>query len=248
MADRLTQIVLVHGASHGGWCWEVVAPMLRDMGYKVETPDLPGLGDDQTPLEGITIQCYIDRVVETVKAINEPVLLLGHSMGCSVVAGAAEVVPDRIGKLVFLAGPMPKDGESTFSGRDLLAQFKGPSAIDAMKPHPTIPNAVDFDSSMADKIFYNTCPPEIIPKLVARLRPQPVAPMAAPLHLTDARYGKVRKVYIVCEADHTFPAGAQHWQCDRMPEAKKYTLPTDHSPFYSDPKGLVAIIDAEART
>jgi hypothetical protein len=142
---------------------------------------------------------------------------------------------------------MPQDGESTFSGRALLTQIKGRSAVEAMKPHPTIPDAIDFDGSMAGEIFYNTCPPEIVAKLVARLKPQPVAPMATPLHLTDARYGKVRKTYIVCEADHTFPAAAQQWQCDRMPEATKYTLPTDHSPFYSAPKELVAIIDAEAR-
>ena len=37
--------VLVHGAWHGGWCWNRVAPLLRDAGHEVFTPTLTGLGE-----------------------------------------------------------------------------------------------------------------------------------------------------------------------------------------------------------
>ena len=36
--DSPTTFVLVHGAWHGGWCWNKVAPMLRAAGHQVFTP------------------------------------------------------------------------------------------------------------------------------------------------------------------------------------------------------------------
>ena len=41
---------LVHGAWHGGWCWEEVTPLLEAAGHRAYAPDLPGLGEDRTPL------------------------------------------------------------------------------------------------------------------------------------------------------------------------------------------------------
>ena len=37
--------VLVHGAWHGGWCWQRVADRLRRDGHAVFTPTLTGLGE-----------------------------------------------------------------------------------------------------------------------------------------------------------------------------------------------------------
>ena len=37
--------VLLHGAWHGGWCWERVAAPLRARGHRVTTPTQTGLGE-----------------------------------------------------------------------------------------------------------------------------------------------------------------------------------------------------------
>lgn len=37
--------VLLHGAWHGGWCWERVADLLRMRGHRVTTPTQTGLGE-----------------------------------------------------------------------------------------------------------------------------------------------------------------------------------------------------------
>jgi pimeloyl-ACP methyl ester carboxylesterase len=58
------RIVLVHGASHGAWCWERLTPLLERLGYQVQAPDLPGLGADPTPPTAVTFEDYVDRVVE----------------------------------------------------------------------------------------------------------------------------------------------------------------------------------------
>ena len=41
----MQDIVLIHGAWHGGWCWEDVTPLLEAAGYRVHTPTLPGLAE-----------------------------------------------------------------------------------------------------------------------------------------------------------------------------------------------------------
>ena len=41
----MTTFVLVHGAWHGGWCWDRVAPLLRAAGHEVHAPTLTGLSE-----------------------------------------------------------------------------------------------------------------------------------------------------------------------------------------------------------
>ncbi|WP_210750076.1 alpha/beta fold hydrolase [Nocardia gamkensis] len=41
----MTTFVLVHGAWHGPWVWECVAPLLHAAGAHTLTPDLSSVGD-----------------------------------------------------------------------------------------------------------------------------------------------------------------------------------------------------------
>ncbi len=241
----LRRIVLVHGAFHGAWCWEKLVPLLASRGYDVDVLDLPGLGDDPTPVKEVTLQSYIDRVVEVVSAQPEPVLLLGHSMGGAPISGAGEAMPEQIGKLVYLTAILPKDSESLLSMIEIASRFPEPSVASAIRP--SVDGAYEFAPDVARQMFYNTCPPDVADRAVARLRPQAERPLADALHLSHSRWGSIPKTYIVCARDRTLPPDAQHWWCERAPEVKKRVMDTDHSPFYSDPEGLAAIIDEEAR-
>ncbi len=42
----MSTYVLIHGAWHGGWCWNKVVPLLEQAGHKVIAPDLPSHGKD----------------------------------------------------------------------------------------------------------------------------------------------------------------------------------------------------------
>jgi pimeloyl-ACP methyl ester carboxylesterase len=111
--------VLIHGAWHGGWCWDKVVPLLEKEGHKVEAPDLPGHGNDKTPIPEISLQAYADRVCEVLDAQSEPVILVGHSMGGGVISQAAEYRPEKVKTLVYLAAFLLRNGES------LLQVFMG---------------------------------------------------------------------------------------------------------------------------
>ena len=41
----MATFVLIHGAWHGGWCWERVTPWLRAAGHRVYAPTLAGLAE-----------------------------------------------------------------------------------------------------------------------------------------------------------------------------------------------------------
>jgi len=60
--------ILVHGAWHGGWCWQRVRPFLRAAGHEVFTPTLTGLGE-RSHLAGpeIDLNTHIQDVVNVLE-------------------------------------------------------------------------------------------------------------------------------------------------------------------------------------
>src|SRR5215469_9124435 len=54
----MSTYVFVHGAWHGSWCWDKVVPLLEQAGHQVEALDLPGNGQDKTPIREITLATY----------------------------------------------------------------------------------------------------------------------------------------------------------------------------------------------
>src|SRR5262245_54633440 len=84
--------LLIHGAWHGGWCWEKVAPRLREAGHMAPAPTLAGQ----------TLEDWTDQVCEILAAQSQPVVLVGHSRGGIVISRAAERLPGKIQTLVYL--------------------------------------------------------------------------------------------------------------------------------------------------
>lgn len=87
---------------HGAWCWEKIIPSLEAAGHQVITIDLPGHGEDQTPISEVTFDVYANRVVEIIDELDREVILVGHSMGGIAVSQAAEYRPNRIKSLVYI--------------------------------------------------------------------------------------------------------------------------------------------------
>lgn len=236
----IKRIVLVHGAGHGGWCWAHLIPLLTERGYRVAAPDLPGLGDDPTPPAEVTFAACVERVVEAISEGDDPVLLVGHSLGGAAVTQAAEDRPDLVAKLVYLTAFLPKDGESPL---DLAA--KSPSAQGLRDS--AVEGAHEFNPDLAPDFLYNRCDPSLAGWAVERLRPQARAPVAAPVHLSDERWGSIPKVYVVCTDDHAIPPDVQELMCDRAADVRKRYLDSDHSPFLSQPPALASLLHEEAQ-
>ncbi|MGM0591388.1 MAG: alpha/beta fold hydrolase [Halobacteriota archaeon] len=110
----MTTFVLVHGSFHGGWCWQRVASQLEAAGHEVHTPTLTGLGERKhlvSPRTGLDVHVHDVANVLEYRDLSD-VVLVGHSYGCMVVTGAAELAVDRLAHVVHLDGFIPEDGQS----------------------------------------------------------------------------------------------------------------------------------------
>ena len=65
----MANFVLVHGAWHGGWCWQRVTKALQQDGHRVHAVTLTGLGERAHLLSpAITLDTHIDDVLGLIEA------------------------------------------------------------------------------------------------------------------------------------------------------------------------------------
>jgi len=70
----MTTFALVHGAWHGGWCWEPVRAELEGLGHVVVAPDLPCEDVDAG------VEEYVAAVRDALGGVEDAVVV-GHSLG-----------------------------------------------------------------------------------------------------------------------------------------------------------------------
>src|SRR6516164_2452295 len=101
-------LLLVHGSWHDGGCWSAVGRRLRGLGVPCLTPTLAGhrAGDNR---EGVTHTDYVRSVVDILDATSDPVVLVGHSFGGSVISRVAEVRSERCHRLIYYSAFVPCD-------------------------------------------------------------------------------------------------------------------------------------------
>jgi pimeloyl-ACP methyl ester carboxylesterase len=172
--------MLVHGAWHGGWCWERVAGLLFAQGHRVYAPTLTGVGErSHLASPSIDLDTHVADVVGELrwKELHD-VILVGHSYGGMVITGVVEKEPDRIASIVYLDAFLPKSGQSL---NDMVGFISGGGA----DPVPPLFSAESINVNEADRAWVN-----------AKMTPQPAATFSQGLVHTGA-YDRVgRKTYI----------------------------------------------------
>ncbi|MFM9053317.1 MAG: alpha/beta fold hydrolase [Solirubrobacterales bacterium] len=109
MADFL----LIHGAWHGGWCWDRVVPLLEAAGHGTFAPTLSGLEEERTePVDGIGMGTHVEDVLRAASGLSsDRLILVGHSYGGFPMTGAADRLRERVALYVYLDAGVP-DGMS----------------------------------------------------------------------------------------------------------------------------------------
>jgi pimeloyl-ACP methyl ester carboxylesterase len=111
--DRGT-VLLVHGYMDAAATWDLVAPGLAAAGFRVLAPDQRGFGDGpRVPSGGYYhFPDYVPDLADIVDRLvppGEPLLLVGHSMGGTIVTMYAGTFPERVSRLVVIEGAGPPD-------------------------------------------------------------------------------------------------------------------------------------------
>ncbi|MBL3569443.1 alpha/beta fold hydrolase [Rhodovulum sp. BSW8] len=230
----MTAFLLIHGSCHGAWCWRDVLPALRNAGAEARAIDLPSHGDDPTPLADVTLDLYADAILD---AIDEPVILVGHSMAGFPISAAAEKAPEKIRSLVYVCAYVPVAGLSLVDMR--RAGPRQPLLDAIVKSEDGVSFSFDPEK-VRDKLFHD-CPHEAVAYAKARLGPQPILPQATPIALSE-RYRSVPKRYIRCLQDRTIPPDYQATMTADWPADRIDALNCSHSPFLAQPEALAALL------
>jgi len=238
----MTMFVLVHGASHGSWCWDKVIPLLNAQGHEAFAVDLPGntYREFDIPPGQVTLKSYTDEVCEVLDELDESVVLVGHSLGGLTITQTAEYRPDKIKSLVYLTALLFEDGRAM-----MPVASREPDVVRAglQRDAWTVSKdlgSVTFHADAVRARFFNDCTDDDFAWAQTMLVPQPSGPLMDPMQTTVENYGRVPKVYIECELDGALSIEFQREMQANIPCRQTFTLNTGHSPFLSAPEKLVA--------
>jgi len=230
--------VLVAGAWHGAWCWDKVAPLLEAQGHRVLAPELPATGSDRTDPATVSLESWARYVADAIAHESRNVTLVGHSRGGIVISRAAELLPDRIQRLVYVSAYLLPAGMT----------LAGAARTDTASLVP--PNMIPAESGLTCTLkpevirqaLFGQCADADFQYALARLTPEPLKPLVTPLKLSAQRFGRVPRAYIECLQDRTVTLAAQRRMQSELPCDPVLTLDSDHSPFLSHPQELADLL------
>ncbi len=197
----MTTYVLVHGAWHGGWCWNKVTPLLRDAGADVFAPTLTGMGErahlnDRIDPSDITLDVHVQDIVQMMRyeGLND-VVLVGHAYAGMVITGVAEVCPERISHMVYVNGVIPADGESMV---DQLVPVRGEEFASWVREHIESGDGFLPAPASADEVGrrWGITDPDDLAWVGANVTPQPAAAMASPVHISNPKATVIPKNFV----------------------------------------------------
>ncbi len=188
------------------------------------------------PIPQVTLDAYTQKVCKVLDAQQEPVILVGHSLGGITISQVAEHRPLKIKTLVYLTAFLLRNGQSRASVRkeDSESLAAGNVILSEDKTYTV------FRQEAAKEVFYADCSREDVARAKALLNTQAVAPIDTPLHLTEENFGRIPRVYIECLHDKAISPSMQKKMYNTTPCQKVLSLKTSHSPFLSAPEALVA--------
>lgn len=242
-------IVLVHGAWHGGWCWAPVRDMLERAGHRVYTPTLTGLGDRADELSAeVGLDTHIDDVLLTILLEElDDVVLCGHSYGGMVITEVADRAKARIGHIVYLDAALPKNGETMLSygePRPAAAIEGAEAAMRAMAP---------------DGIGIATFPPSVlgVPQdhplhnwVAKQLTPHPLKTWLDPINLKNGGADKLPRTYVHC-TDPVLPQTQFPWVAAQVKDDPTWNyaeLATGHDAMVTAPAAVADLLEKAAHS
>jgi pimeloyl-ACP methyl ester carboxylesterase len=221
------EVVLVHGAWHGSWCWVPLRERLERRGIRTHAPDLKS-GGEQT---GDLADFYTDAkaVRQLTDSIDAPVVQAGHSYG-GMVVNEASGGGANIKHLVMIATVM-------FDVDEVWSKIRMP-ARDWIKPTADGSAIEILDKSRAIELFFNRCPPDTAAWASSRLHKY-MGTRSVSQRLTRAGWKEIPSTYVACTDDRAIELRWQRRMAERA--THRVELNSDHSPFLCFPDAVADI-------
>jgi pimeloyl-ACP methyl ester carboxylesterase len=238
----MANFVLVHGAWHGGWCWQRVASLLQEQGHRVHAVTLTGLGERAHLLApSITLDTHIDDVISAIEVEElHDVILAVHSYAGMIGTAVADRLGKHLKHLVYVDAVVPKPGESWSSTQSAAVQQQRLSAAQATTrfsfppPDPEVFGLKGEDHEWVKR----------------RQTPHPGNTYQAPLDFDIARVAAIPRTFVNCtqpalgtiEPSRLRVKDAKFWDGAWLPNSKVVEIKTGHDPMISEPAALAKIL------
>lgn len=214
LSSQAPTLLLVHGAWHGPWCWDKVAPLLSADGVRSHAVELPFSGFDDD----------VARVRAALQNAVGPVITCAHSYGGRVTSAACDG-SKKVAHLVYIAAALPNPAQLERYEREI-----------ALRPPP----AEWLDASAVREAFYGDCSDQDATEAMLRLRPmKQVGDLSG---LRSRPWERVPSTYIVCGRDNVLDPDFQREMAGNAGEVIEFD--TGHSPFLSAPDELARCLSA----
>lgn len=244
------RFVLVHGGSHGAWCWDHLIPEIRKLGHTAVAVDLPGHG--KRSAEIATLPGYRQAVLEVLRPDD---VLVGHSMGCAVATLAADDALD-IQHIVYLSGPLPTEGqpmsydmgggEATDGSISIMTEYEG-----GVQNYVKVSDDgahFHFEPDGAQHCFFHDCTPETTRWAIEQMTPQRIDVMVSEaISVPKFWAAELARSYIMCTDDHAFPVPLQEFVAKRL-GVQPLKIKSSHSPYLSQPAELASLLVEATQT
>jgi hypothetical protein len=232
----VSTFALVHGAWHGGWCWERLTPELERLGHRAVTVDLPCEDPDAS------FDDYAAVVVGALDGIDGDVVVVGHSLAGQTIPLVAARRP--VTRLVFLCALIARPGASLVDQLRTDPDMFVPGYEAGLAPADERPLRRWADFAIARETMYADCDEADARAAFDRLRPQASTPYFAPCSLTA--FPDVPATYVVAAEDRIVSPAWSRRAAAAWLGVEAIELPGSHSPYLARPAVLAELLAAQA--
>ncbi len=167
--------LFIHGAYHGGWCWQLVTDILERQGHKTYAPSLTGNADRGHLLtKDVNLDTQITDIVNLVTWEDlKNFCLVVHSFGGWPASGALEHIHERVASIVWLDAFKPKNGDKALDDISAFSRKALEEAVARGEPGRKPPSAKTYSISESRYAWIDS-----------KLSPQPNGPAFQEIRLT----------------------------------------------------------------
>ena len=222
-------IVLVHGAFAESASWDGVIDSLAGAGHPVIAA--------ANPLRGLAADAA--AVGDLLRAVDGPVVLVGHSYGGMVISNVLADAGEITG-LVYVCAFAPEPGETCFT---LAGMFPGSTLGDAVRPVPLHDGATDL-YIMTERFHAQFCADVPAPEAARMAATQrPVTQEALTEPSGRPLWRDLPSWFVIGEQDRNIPAALQRFLAERAGARRTIEIPgASHAVPISHPQETAEVI------